>query len=139
MRAGDEENRAQSRVRLVSHALYRPEQTLSGLGESSVGVAVFDQQIRYCAINHTLAAFNCVPVEAHLGKSLDPIIGNLAGVVGERIERVLLTGKAITGFELSGNLPRRADIGYWLEDYLPIFDERGRISSFWPKENRPKK
>lgn len=129
MRAGDEENRSQSRVRLVSDALYRPEQTLSGLGASSVGVAVFNRQVRYCAINHTLAAFNCVPAEAHLGKPLDPIIGNLAGVVGERIERVLLTGEAITGFELSGKLPRRADIGYWLEDYLPIFDESGRISN----------
>jgi DNA-binding CsgD family transcriptional regulator len=129
MRAGDEENRSLSRVGLVSDPLYRPETTLSWLGASTIGVAVFDQQIRYCAINHTLAAFNCVPAEAHLGKPLDPIIGNLAGVVGERIERVLLTGKAITGFELSGKLPRRADIGYWLEDYLPIFDERGRISN----------
>lgn len=87
MRAGDEENRSLSRVGLVSDPLYRPEPTLSGLGASTIGVAVFNRQIRYCAINHTLAAFNCVPAEAHLGKPLDPIIGNLASVVGERIER----------------------------------------------------
>lgn len=129
MGAGDEESRSLSRVGLVSDPLYRPEPTLSGFGASTIGVAVFNRQIRYCAINHALATFNCVPAEAHLGKPLDPIIGNLASVVGERIERVLLTGKAITGFELSGKLPRRADIGYWLEDYLPIFDERGRISN----------
>jgi DNA-binding CsgD family transcriptional regulator len=49
--------------------------------------------------------------------------------VGERIEHVLLTAEAVTGFEISGKLPRRADIGYWLEDYLPIFDEKGRISN----------
>ena len=129
MRARDEESRSLSRVGLVSDPLYRPEPTLSGFGASTMGVAVFNRQIRYCAINHALATFNCVPAEAHLGKPLDPIIGNLASVVGERIERVLLTGKAITGFELSGKLPRRADVGYWLEDYLPIFDERGRISN----------
>jgi len=129
MRAGDEENHSLSRVGLVSDPVYRPEPTLRGLGASSIGVAVFNRRIRFCAINHALASFNRVPPKAHLGKPLDPIIGNLAGVVGERIERVLLTGKAITGFELSGKLPRSADIGYWLEDYLPIFDERGRISN----------
>jgi len=129
MRAGDEENHSLSRVGLVSDPLYRPEPTLRGLGASSIGVAVFNRQIRFCAINHALASFNRVPPEAHLGKPLDPIIGNLANVVGERIERVLHTGQAVTGCELSGKLPRRPDIGYWLEDYLPIFDERGRISN----------
>jgi len=129
MRAGDEENHSLSRVGLVSDPLYRPEPTLRGLGASSIGVAVFNRRIRFCAINHALASFNRVPPEAHLGKPLDPIIGNLANVVGERIERVLHTGQAVTGCELSGKLPRRPDIGYWLEDYLPIFDERGRISN----------
>jgi len=129
MRAGDEGNGSLSRVGLVSDPLYRPEPTLRGLGASSIGVAVFNRQIRFCAINHALASFNRVPPEAHLGKPLDPIIGNLANVVGERIERVLHTGQAVTGCELSGKLPRRPDIGYWLEDYLPIFDERGRISN----------
>jgi DNA-binding CsgD family transcriptional regulator len=129
MRAGDEENGSRSRVGLVSDPLYRPEPTLCGLGASSIGVAVFNRKIRYCAINHTLASFDRVPAEAHLGKPLDPIIGNLANVVGERIERVLHTGQAVTGFEVSGKLPRRPDIGYWLADYLPIFDESGRISN----------
>lgn len=127
MGAGDEENRSLSRVGLVSHTLYRPEPTFSALGASSIGVAVLNRQIRFCAINHTLAFFNRVPAEAHLGKPLDPILGNLASAVGKRIEHVLLTGKAVTGFELSGKLPRRPDLGHWLQDYLPIFDERGRI------------
>ena len=129
MRAGDEGNGSLSRVGLVSDPLYRPEPTLCGLGASSIGVAVFNRQIRFCAINRTLASFNGVPAEAHLGKPLDPIIGNLASVVGERIERVLQTGQAVTGYEVSGKLPRRPDIGYWLEDFLPIFDESGRISN----------
>ncbi len=129
MRAGDKENSSLSRVGLVSDPLYRPEPTLRGLGASSIGVAVLNRQIRFCAINHTLASFNRVPAEAHLGKPLDPIIGKLANVVGERIERVLHTGQAVTGFEVSGKLPRRPDIGYWLEDYLPIFDESGRLSN----------
>lgn len=129
MGAGDEENRSLSRVGLVSHTLYRPEPTFSALGASSIGVAVLNRQIRFCAINHTLAFFNRVPAEGHLGKPLLPIIGKLADVVGESIERVLLTGEAVTGFELSGTLPRRPDVGHWLQDYLPIFDERGRVSN----------
>lgn len=129
MRAGGGGNGSLSRVGLVSAPLYRPDPTLSGLGASSIGVAVFNRKIRFCAINHTLASSNRVPAEAHLGKPLDPIIGNLANVVGERIERVLHTGQAVTGCEVSGKLPRRPDIGYWLEDYLPIFDELGRISN----------
>jgi len=129
MRAGGGGNGSLSRVGLVSDPLYRPEPTLCGLGASSIGVAVFNRQIRFCAINRRLASFNGVPAEAHLGKPLDPIIGNLANVVGERIERVLQTGQAVTGYEVSGKLPRRPDIGYWLEDFLPIFDESGRISN----------
>lgn len=129
MQAEGADKHSQSRVGLVSDPLYRPDPTLSGLGASSIGVAVFNRQIRFCAINHTLASFSRVPAEAHLGKPLDPIIGNLANVVGERIERVLRTGQAVTGFEVSGKLPRRPDIGYWLVDYLPIFDASARISN----------
>lgn len=127
MRVRDEECRSLSGARLVSHPLFRPEPTFSALGASSIGVAILNRRIRFCAINRTLASFSRVPAEAHLGKPLDPILGDLADVVGECIERVLVTAEPVTGFELSGKLPRRTDVGYWLQDYLPIFDERGRV------------
>src|SRR5581483_3857689 len=68
------------------------------------------------------------PPEAHLGKSPDSVIGKLATVVSECAERVFKSRKAITGFELSGKLPRREDVGYWVEDFLPIRDQSGKIS-----------
>jgi|SRR5438445_1582362 len=116
-----------SMVRIVSHALYRPDPSLSALGASSIGIAVFDRKLHFCAINRKLAEFNRFPPEAHLGKPLDPFVGKLSAVIGSRIERVFMTERPIVGYEFSGKLPKRDDLGSWIVDYLPIFDRRERI------------
>ena len=119
--------RSPSSVRLVTHAPYRPDPSLSGMGASSIGVAVFDRKLRFCAINRKLAEFNRFPPKAHLGKPLDPFLGELADVVGSRIERVFSSERPIIGYEVSGKLPKRDDVGFWVEDYVPILNRRGRI------------
>lgn len=101
---------------------------LSAFGPSSIGIAVLDRQMRFRAINERLAGYNGVPPEAHLGKSPESVIGKLARVVSECAERVFKTQKAITGLQLSGKLPRREAVGYWVEDFLPIRDQAGKVS-----------
>jgi DNA-binding NarL/FixJ family response regulator len=128
MRTQRAKERSPSSVRLVTHAPYRPDRSLSAIGASSIGVAVFDRKLHYCAISPKLAGFNRFPPEAHLGKPLDPFVGKLSDVIGSQIERVFTTERPIVGYELSGKLPKRHDLGFWIEDYLPIFDRRGRIA-----------
>jgi PAS domain-containing protein len=49
-----------------------PEQLLAAFfGASTVGLAILDDQLRYQAINNTLAAMNGVPTDAHLGRTLE--------------------------------------------------------------------
>ena len=117
-----------SDFRLVNHDGYCPDPSLAAFGASSIGVAILDRKLHFCAINRKLAGFNRFPPEAHLGKPLDPFIGKLSAVVGSRIERVFMTETPIVGYEVSGKLPKRDDPGFWIEDYLPIFDRRGRIA-----------
>jgi DNA-binding NarL/FixJ family response regulator len=127
MRTTHRKERSPSSVRLVTHAPYQPDPSLSAIGASSVGVAIFNRKLRYCAISHKLAEFNHFPPEAHLGKPLDPFVGKLSDVIGSRIEGVFMTGKPIIGYEVSGKLPKRDDVGFWVEDYVPILNRRGRI------------
>ena len=117
-----------SSVRLVTHAPYRPDPSLSVIGASSIGVAVFDRKLHFCAINSKLAEFNRFPPKAHLGKPLEPFIGELTDVIGPRIERVFSSERPIIGYEVSGKLPKRDDLGFWIEDYVPILNRRGRIA-----------
>src|SRR5947208_2465614 len=60
-------------------AFSEPEQLLAAFfGASTVGLAILDDQLRYQAINNTLAAMNGVPAEAHLGRTLRDVLGDAA-------------------------------------------------------------
>jgi DNA-binding CsgD family transcriptional regulator len=128
MRTTRAKERSPSGVRPVTHELYQPDPSLSVIGaSSSIGVAVFDRKLHFCAINRKLAKFNRFPPKAHLGKPLDPFVGELTDVIGSRIERVFSSERPIVGYEVSGKLPKRNDVGFWIEDYVPILNRRGRI------------
>lgn len=114
---------------LAIRADYCPEGTsLEAFGASSAGIAVIDKQLRFCAVNRALADFNQVPPDAHLGKALHAVIGSVANACAPRIESVFASKRPIVGFEVSGKLPKREDVGYWIEDYFPLFDEKGRLA-----------
>jgi DNA-binding CsgD family transcriptional regulator len=105
-----------------------PEELLAAvLSSTGVGVGVFDRRLRYRAINTSLAAMNGFPVEAHLGKKLQQIVGDVASKVGGAIDGVFSTGKALPELEIVAKLPGRKRVGYWVESYQPIKDASGRV------------
>ncbi len=94
---------------------------------SDIGVAVCDRRFRFCAINHSLARFHSLPVEAHIGNSVPNVLGNFADLTLPQFEEVFVTGKPITGVELKGTLPNRTNPGYWVEDYFPITNSKSKV------------
>jgi PAS domain S-box-containing protein len=108
--------------------LTEPQQLLSALlRTSTVGVGIFDRQMRFQAVNDTLASMNGLPSEAHIGKTIHQILGNAATKVACAFQHVLTTGEPLSNFKLTAQLPTRTGIGHWIEDYYPIKNESGKV------------
>jgi hypothetical protein len=65
---------------------------------SALGFAIFDRQIRFQAINGSLASINGVPAKAHLGKTPFQIFGNAAEMGELKIQHVLATGQRLLNY-----------------------------------------
>jgi PAS domain-containing protein len=101
---------------------------LKTLNGSKIGLAIYDKGFHYVGVNSAIAIMNGVPPEEHLGQTAPEVIGRTARIIEARIDRVFLTGQPVYQHEFSAKLPMRTDIGYWVQDYFPIGDERDRVS-----------
>ncbi|MCU1243984.1 MAG: domain S-box [Candidatus Acidoferrum typicum] len=94
---------------------------------STVGVAIFDREFRYRAINDALACMNGVPADAHLGKTLRAVLGDAATKVQPAFEHVFATGQPLCNVEIVAELPSRSAVGHWNESCFPIKDQAGQV------------
>jgi PAS domain S-box-containing protein len=92
----------------------------------NVGFAVCDEDLRFTFINHALAQMNGLPAEAHLGKTVQDILGEAAENLLPMFEHVFSTGQPVS-FDLATKLPTRTELGYWTENVFPIKDAQGRV------------
>jgi formate hydrogenlyase transcriptional activator len=110
-------------------ALNEPEKLLAAyFSSSTVGLCILDADLRYLAINSTLAEMNGVPAPNHLGKTVRQILGDLADLLEPKFQRVLSTGEPVLDFEVFAVLPTRKEVAYWVEHFLPIKDEAGSVT-----------
>lgn len=93
-----------------------------------VGLYILDADFRCVAINQTLAQINGIPEEAHLGRTIRELLGDFAEVLEPYLERVKETGLAVLNREISVMLPTRNEPGHWIEHYLPIKDQNGKVT-----------
>jgi PAS domain S-box-containing protein len=101
---------------------------LSALFRSStVGVAIYDRKFRFRAINDALASMNGLPAKAHLGKTLEAILGNASFVVQSAIRHVFATGEPVTDYEITAALPARSGVGRWMTSYFPLKNPSGEV------------
>jgi formate hydrogenlyase transcriptional activator len=109
-------------------ALSEPEKLLAAyFSSSTVGLAIFDPQLRYIAVNDTLAEINGVPASDHLGKTPPEILGGVAEVVVPGLRKVISTREPVS-LEISATLPTRKEVGHWMVHYLPIQDAFGNVT-----------
>jgi formate hydrogenlyase transcriptional activator len=95
---------------------------------SNVGLCILDTDFRYVGINNTMAEMNGVSLQAHLGKSVREILGDVAELVEPHFTSVLTEGQAILNREISAVLPTRTEPGHWIEHYVPVKDSSGRVA-----------
>jgi PAS domain S-box-containing protein len=94
---------------------------------SAIGLAIFDERLRYRALNSGLAAMHGIPAEFHFGKSLREILGAVASSVEPAVKQVLTTGRPILNLEITGVLPTRAGRRRWVDHLFPLKDATGRV------------
>lgn len=95
-----------------------------------VGLCIHDPRLRYLQINSTLAEINGLSVEAHLGKTVEEAIPNLAPCILPMLQAVLDSGQPILNAEVTGEVPSQPGIQRdWLVSYFPIFGENQKVTA----------
>lgn len=98
------------------------------LKAANVGFCVLDFDFRFVVVNETLARMNGLPVEAHLGRTVRDVLGDLAEVIEPQFRKVLACGRPVLDLEISFVPPTRTEPGHWVEHYLPIEDPAGKVT-----------
>jgi hypothetical protein len=94
---------------------------------SNVGLAVFDEELRYRAVNPWLANVHRYSVDFHLGRTVRTILGSVAARPEPAIRRVFATGCTISNLEVGGKLPTKTITERWVDNFFPIRDHKGEV------------
>lgn len=107
------------------NSLVSPEQSLALLetilANGPAGFAFIDPEFRYRRVNERLAEINGLPVAAHLGRTVEEVLGPEQWAKRRPILEGALRGEATVDITLSGFLPLPSgQTRYVLASYLPI-------------------
>ncbi len=86
-----------------------------------VGMVLFDDQFRYLRINETMAGVNGLPVDDHLGKTVDQVVPKIAPLVTPLFRRIFDTGKPEMNADVSGEVPAQPGVTrHWISSHFRI-------------------
>jgi PAS domain S-box-containing protein len=98
----------------------------SALESAPIGIAFYDESLRFQRINAELARTNGAPARDHIGRSIEEMIPGLAPTVRPILERVLASGRTETDVVIEGETPGTGgERRRWSATYYPIA-ARGR-------------
>jgi len=98
----------------------------SFFAQANAGLVILDNQLRYVNINPALAEMNGLTVDAHIGRTINEAIPDLARTLEPMFRDILATGQPALDYELVGETPRRPGVTrYWLASYYPLFEGVG--------------
>ncbi|WP_371867942.1 PAS domain-containing protein [Pseudoduganella rivuli] len=95
-----------------------------------VGLSFVDLDLRIVMINEYLAAINDKPVSEHIGRHFGDVIRDEQVIrdVERDYRKVMATGEAISGIELTGTAPGKPDdVRHWLTGYFPVRSAEGKL------------
>jgi PAS domain-containing protein len=87
---------------------------------SALDFIIFDDQLRYRAVNNAAADTCGIPAGAFVGNTVRDMFGDFADRVDRALRQVLTTGHPVLNLEVVGRLPARRELGYWIANYFPI-------------------
>ncbi|HYM59119.1 MAG TPA: SpoIIE family protein phosphatase [Solirubrobacteraceae bacterium] len=85
------------------------------------GLAFFTPDLRFERVNQALADMNGVPVEDHLGHSLEEVLGPHAERIGGYLREVLQTRRPVVDAEVAVQTPGEPGGRHWEASYFPVF------------------
>jgi PAS domain S-box-containing protein len=93
-----------------------------------VGLAFFDPELRFVRINETMAGFNHLPVEAHLGRTIEEALGPSAGGLADLYRQVLRSGEPLLDRELEGSAEAGpGEVRHWNLSITPVHGPDGDV------------
>jgi PAS domain S-box-containing protein len=92
-----------------------------------IGIAIFDTALRYVRVNERLAAVNGLPAAAHVGRTLSDVVPVIGAQLEPVMRRLLATGEPLSGLEIRGTTPARADERFWSVTWFPLRDPGGVV------------
>ena len=96
------------------------------LKSAPVGFAFVDRDYRFVRINDALAEMNGLPPAEHLGRRVSEVVPQLWPRLEKLYERVLDTGEAVGGVELTGETNARPGVQRdWVVSYYPVHVHEG--------------
>jgi len=94
---------------------------------AAIQLAVYDNQLRFRAVNNAAAAVIGIAAEAFVGSTLRDLIGDAALESDARFQRVLVAGET-PPIEVAGMLPSRTELSYWIEKQFTIKNGAGKVT-----------
>ena len=101
---------------------------ISALSKSpEISLGILDNRLRFQHVNPALVAMhNGVPAEAFVGSTFRDILGEAAPETEPRFQRVAAVGET-PALEVSLKLPRRSELGYWIEKNFACKAKSGKV------------
>ena len=97
--------------------------------EAPVGLCCFDTQLRYLDINESLAAFNGLSVEEHIGRSISELFPELAAAIEPQLRHVIETGKSIVEGSVVAETPAQPGVKRQFQhNYDPVNSDEHHCS-----------
>ena len=95
---------------------------------SPVGLCYFDTDLRYRYVNEWLARINGLPVEAHLGKTIDEVLKDVAAGVVPQLRLVVQTGEPIIEGTVEAETPAHpGESRHYMHNYYPDKGKDGTV------------
>jgi PAS domain S-box-containing protein len=118
--------------REVFESEIRGQAGLTGMFESlldnaSMGVALYDRDLRFIYINTALADINGVLIPNTLGKRPRDILPTIGREVESLLHRVIQNGETLKDVEISGTTQAALQRRHWLATYCPLRSDRNEI------------
>jgi PAS domain-containing protein len=93
-----------------------------------VGLCYFDTDLRFLYINEWLASINGLPVEAHLGNTIDEVLKDIAVGVAPQLHHVIQTGEPIIEGEVTAETPAHpGEPRHYMHNYYPDKSKDGTV------------
>ncbi|MDP9170161.1 MAG: PAS domain S-box protein, partial [Acidobacteriota bacterium] len=92
-----------------------------------VALVLVDRDLRYVRVNARLAKLNGISVEEHIGRRIEEVVPEKAGLLVPLYRSVLETGEAVSGLELT--LPLKGGgTALFVVSYYPLRSPQGEVT-----------